>query len=280
MPSADIKNKAGSNDKELREKMSKVKHKIVVMSGKGGVGKSTVSVNVAMSLSLRGYRVGLMDVDIHGPDIPKLLNIENETITGDGKGMFPVTVSENLKVMSMGFLLSGRDAAVIWRGPVKMGAIRQFLEDVYWGELDFLIIDLPPGTGDEPLSIAQLLPDCDGALIVTTPQDVALLDSRKAVTFSRTLKMNVIGIVENMSGFICPHCHERTDLFKVGGGEKAAIELGVPFLARIPLDPEIVKTSDSGNPIICTQNGSESVESFNNLVDKIEEYVDGKKVKT
>jgi Mrp family chromosome partitioning ATPase len=272
-------NTSTNEDSQIAENMSKIKHTIVIMSGKGGVGKSTVATNLAFALSMRGAQVGLLDVDIHGPNIPKMLNIESETVSGDGKGIFPVIVSPNLKVMSMGFLLSGRDAAIIWRGPVKMGVIKQFLGEVYWGDLDYLIIDLPPGTGDEPLSIAQLIPDCDGTLIVTTPQEVALLDSRKAVTFARTLNIPVIGIVENMSGFVCPHCNRSTDLFKVGGGEKAAREIDVPFLGRIPLDPEIVQTGDSGKPFIGIHNGSESEKAFNDLVNKIEEYVDLKKVK-
>lgn len=255
------------------ENLQKIRHKIVIMSGKGGVGKSTVAANLAFSLSMNGAEVGLMDVDIHGPDIPKMLGIEDARITGDGKGIFPIDVPPHLKVMSMAFLLSSKDTPVIWRGPVKMGAIRQFLGEVYWGDLDYLIIDLPPGTGDEPLSIAQLIPDTSGAIIVTTPQDVALLDSRKAVTFARTLNMPVLGIIENMSGMVCPHCGKSIDLFKSGGGYKAALEMQVPFLGKVPIDPKIVETGDSGKPFVLEYSKSESAKSFKEIVEKIEKFV-------
>ena len=255
------------------ENLQKIRHKIVVMSGKGGVGKSTVATNLAFSLSMNGADVGLLDVDIHGPDIPKMLGIEDAKITGDDKGIFPIDVPPHLKVMSMAFLLSSRDTPVIWRGPVKMGAIRQFLGEVHWGNLDYLIIDLPPGTGDEPLSIAQLIPDTSGAIIVTTPQEVALLDSRKAVTFARTLNMHVIGIIENMSGMVCPHCGKSIELFKSGGGSKAALEMQVPFLGKVPIDPKIVETGDSGRPFVMEYSGSESAKSFKEIVEKIERFV-------
>lgn len=255
------------------ENLQKIKHKIVVMSGKGGVGKSTVAANLAFSLSMNGAEVGLLDVDIHGPNIPKMLGIEDERVTGDEKGILPILVPPHLKVMSMGFLLSTKDTPVIWRGPVKMGAIRQFLGEVHWGDLDYLIIDLPPGTGDEPLSIAQLIPNSSGAIIVTTPQDVALLDSRKAVTFARTLNMPVIGIIENMSGFTCPHCGKTIDLFKTGGGQKAALELQVPFLGKVPMDPKIVETGDSGKPFVLEYSKSESAKVFEEIVKNIEKFV-------
>jgi len=255
------------------ENLQKIRHKIVVMSGKGGVGKSTVAANLAFSLSMSGSDVGLLDVDIHGPNIPKMLGIEDERVTGDEKGILPILVPPHLKVMSMGFLLSTKDTPVIWRGPVKMGAIRQFLGEVHWGDLDYLIIDLPPGTGDEPLSIAQLIPNSSGAIIVTTPQDVALLDSRKAVTFARTLNMPVIGIIENMSGFACPHCGKTIDLFKTGGGQKAALELQVPFLGKVPIDPKIVETGDSGKPFVLEYSKSESAKVFEEIVKNIEKFV-------
>jgi ATP-binding protein involved in chromosome partitioning len=255
------------------ENLQKIRHKIVVMSGKGGVGKSTVAANLAFSLSMNGSDVGLLDVDIHGPNIPKMLGIEDERVTGDDKGILPILVPPHLKVMSMGFLLSTKDTPVIWRGPVKMGAIRQFLGEVHWGDLDYLIIDLPPGTGDEPLSIAQLIPNSSGAIIVTTPQDVALLDSRKAVTFARTLNMPVIGIIENMSGFVCPHCGKGIDLFKTGGGQKAALELQVPFLGKVPIDPKIVETGDSGKPFVLEYSKSDSAKVFEEIVEKIEKFV-------
>ena len=267
--------KSTDDNQKITKNLQKIKHKIAVMSGKGGVGKSTVAVNLAYDLSMRGASVGLLDVDLHGPSTLKMLDIENGKIKGDKEGIFPAEVNPHLKVMSMGFFLSGTDTPVIWRGPVKMGAIRQFLEDVHWGDLDYLIIDMPPGTGDEPLSIAQLIPDSTGTVIITTPQDIALLDSRKAVNFAKILKIPIIGIIENMSGFNCPHCDEYIDLFKTGGGEKAARELGVPFLGKIPLDQEIVKCCDDGNPFVASDSKSESTESFKEIVAKIEDFTNG-----
>jgi ATP-binding protein involved in chromosome partitioning len=245
-----------------------IKHRLVVMSGKGGVGKSTVASNLAIALALQGYKVGLVDVDIHGPSIPKMLGLENRRITGEDGGLLPVFAMPNLMVMSIGFLLREDDAPVIWRGPLKMRAIQQFLEDVKWGELDFLIVDLPPGTGDEPLSIAQLMPESD-AIIVTTPQDVALLSVRKSINFAKTLKMKIVGIVENMSGLVCPHCGKKINLFKTGGGEKAARDLSIPFLGRIPIDPKIVEEGDKGIPFILASNDSPVTKAFNQIVQRI-----------
>ena len=257
------------------DSLSGVKHKILVLSGKGGVGKSTVAANIAMTFAMRGLDVGLLDVDIHGPDIPLMLGIEDMRLGGNGEKISPVIVSPNLRVVSMGFLLANRDTPIIWRGPLKMKAIQQFLFDVEWGALDFLIMDLPPGTGDEPLSIAQMLPEVDGAVIVTTPQEVALLDSRKAVNFVKTLKMPVIGIIENMSGFTCPECGHEVHLFKTGGGEKAASELGVPFLGRIPIDPKIVDTGDKGAPVVMLDQGSPGSIAFASIVRNIEKQIEG-----
>lgn len=233
----------------LKLKLFHIKHRIMVMSGKGGVGKSTVATNLAVTLSLEGFEVGLLDADIHGPNIPKMLGIESGMVGGSNKGMTPVEVFPNLKVISMAFFIGDRDNPVVWRGPLKHSAISQFLGEVEWGHLDFLIIDLPPGTGDEPLSVAHLIKEVDGAIVVTTPQDVALLDSRKAVTFSRILGIPVIGIVENMSGLICPHCQKEILLFKTGGGEKAAREMRVPFLGRVPIDPQMVSDCDRGDAL-------------------------------
>ena len=266
-------NKPINDNHKITENLKKIKHKIMVISGKGGVGKSTVAVNLAYDLSNQGMDVGLLDVDLHGPSTLKMLNIENVEVKGDTNGIFPVEVTPHLKVMSMGLFLTDADTPVIWRGPVKMGAIRQFLEEVHWGNLDYLIIDLPPGTGDEPLSVAQLIPDIDGTVIVTTPQDIALLDSNKAVNFAKTIKIPVIGIIENMSGFTCPHCGESIDLFKVGGGENAARDLSVPFLGRIPLDQKIVEDCDNGSPFVASGNKSESTESFKGIVTKIKDFV-------
>jgi ATP-binding protein involved in chromosome partitioning len=255
-------------------KLDNVKHKIVVMSGKGGVGKSTVAVNLSIAVSMCGVEVGLMDCDIHGPSIPKMLGIEDERLLGsEDEGIQPVIPAPHLKVMSMGFLLSDRDSPVIWRGPLKMTAIRQFLEDVHWGNLGYLIIDLPPGTGDEPLSVAQLLPQIDGAIIVTTPQDVALLSVRKSINFARKLNMPIIGLVENMSEFVCPHCGKSTHIFKTGGGQKACKDLGVPFLGSIPIDTKIVECGDSGKPFVLEHGDTPSAKAFNQIVDRIEEYI-------
>ena len=216
---------------QIRHRMSQIKHKILVLSGKGGVGKSTVAANMAVSLSLTGKNVGLLDIDIHGPSIPKILNLEDKKLMALGDAIMPVPVSANLVVMSIGFMLQDRDNPVIWRGPMKYQMIKQFLKDVQWGRLDYLIIDSPPGTGDEPLSVIQLLEKPDGAVIVTTPQQLALSDVRKGVSFCRSLNLPVIGVIENMSGFICPKCRGKTDIFKSGGGENMALEMNIPFLA-------------------------------------------------
>jgi len=230
-----------------------VKHVILVLSGKGGVGKSTVAANLAIAISNQGYQTGLIDLDIHGPNIPKMLGIEDEKLnSADGKTIEPVHLTGTLSVVSMAFLLPEKSSPVIWRGPMKMTAIKQFLEDVNWGEMDYLVADLPPGTGDEALTIAQLAPNIAGAVIVTTPQEVAVLDSTKSVKFAEKIGLKVLGIVENMSGMVCPHCGETIDLFGKGGGEKAAKELNVPFLGSIPIDPEMRKAGDEGRPfIIC-----------------------------
>jgi Mrp family chromosome partitioning ATPase len=267
-----------AQDRRVKKNLENIKNIIVVMSGKGGVGKSTVATNLAFSLSQHGYEVGIMDVDINGPDIAKMLGIEDERLVPVDGGIAPVVVPPHLKVVSMAFLLKDRDTPVIWRGPLKMSAINQFIGDVKWGELDYLIIDLPPGTGDEPLSIAQLIPG-GYALIVTTPQDVALLDSRKAVNFAKTLKMPILGILENMSGLTCPHCNKEIDLFKTGGGSQAAKDLAVPFLGSIPIDPKIVETGDSGQPFILKYSKSKSAKKFNDIIQKVENIVNNKKNK-
>ena len=233
----------------LQERLQKIKHKIIVLSGKGGVGKSTVAVNLAAALSAAGQQVGLLDVDIHGPSIPKMLHLEHTKVQATTEGILPVE-KEGLKVMSIGLLLRNPDDAVIWRGPMKMGVIEQFLKDVDWGELDYLIIDSPPGTGDEPLSVCQLVKDPDGAVIVTTPQDVATSDVRRSITFCRQLGLPVLGVIENMSGFVCPKCGEVTNIFKTGGGERMAHDMNVPFLGRIPLDPAIDDAGDDGRPFV------------------------------
>jgi Mrp family chromosome partitioning ATPase len=262
----------------LKSKLSHISHRIMVMSGKGGVGKSTVATNLAVSLSLDGLDVGLLDADIHGPNIPKMLGIESRHVIGSGMGMIPVEVFPNLKVISMAFFIGDRDNPVVWRGPIKHNAISQFLGEVEWGNLDFLVVDLPPGTGDEPLSVAHLIKNVSGSIIVTTPQDVALLDSRKAVTFSGILGIPVIGIVENMSGLICPYCHKEISLFKTGGGEKAARDMRVPFLGRIPIDPEMVTDCDRGMPFVMAHPNSEAAKAFKEIADICKEYVGFKEI--
>lgn len=230
-----------------------VKHTIMVMSGKGGVGKSTISVNLAVSLAKK-YRVGLIDADINGPDDPKMLGVSLEKVEANEQGILPVKTKYGVDVISMGFLLPSEDTAVIWRGALRHKALQQFLEDVVWGEKDFVIMDMPPGTGDEALSVAQIVPQVEGVVIVVTPQDVALLDARKAINFASQMKIRVLGIVENMSGFVCPHCGETVNIFKRGGGEEAAKKYNVPFLGRIPLYPEIVDNSDNGIPSVSQEN--------------------------
>jgi ATP-binding protein involved in chromosome partitioning len=235
--------------RQLQSRLCRIRHKVMVLSGKGGVGKSTVAVNLATALMMSGKRVGLLDVDIHGPSIPTMLGLEGETIRGGEEGLLPVELGE-MKVMSVGFLLRNQDDAVIWRGPLKMGIIKQFLKDVEWGELDFLIVDSPPGTGDEPLSVCQLIERLDGAVIVTTPQRVAAVDVRKSITFCRQLGVPVLGVVENMSGFVCPKCGEVTQILCSGGGRRIAEDMGVPFLGAIPIDPKIAEACDSGRAFI------------------------------
>ncbi len=257
----------GNADNELRERMGKIKHKILVLSGKGGVGKSTVAANVACSLAVKGFQTGLLDVDFHGPSIPTLLNLEGRPVYSGPAGLMPVEYNRGLKVMSMGFLLKNPDDAVIWRGPLKMQVMKQLLEEVMWGDLDYLIMDFPPGTGDEPLSIAQLIPDVDGAIIVTTPQNLSLNDVRKSIHFCHQVKIPVLGVIENMSGFICPHCQGVIDVFKKGGGETMAERMGVPFLGRIPMDPDIVEASDAGVPFMGTQPVSKVSVAFDGMVD-------------
>jgi ATP-binding protein involved in chromosome partitioning len=245
------------------------------MSGKGGVGKSTVAANLATSLSLEGYAVGVLDVDIHGPNIPKILGVENRLLVGDdGGNIKPVEAAAKLKVISVGNLLENKDQPVIWRGPMKHSMIRHFLRDVNWGVLDFLIVDLPPGTGDEPLSIAQIIKQAHTntppyAIVVTTPQDVALLDSRKSVEFSRALNLRLLGIIENMSSMSCPHCGKPIDLFKTGGGERAAKDLKVPFLGAIPVDPVIVQDTDNGIPFVLADRDNEVNRAFKKIVTKV-----------
>jgi len=243
----------------------------MVLSGKGGVGKTTVAVNLASALA-HGHRVGLLDADLHGPNVPKMLGLEGATLRVQNNKILPAVTPDNLLVVSLEFALPSADAPVIWRGPLKMKAIQQFVEDVDWGELDLLVVDLPPGTGDEPLSVAQLLALVDGALIVTTPQEVALLDARKALNFSRQVGVRKIGVVENMSGLKCPHCGREIALFGQGGAEKMAQEEGIAFLGRIPIFPEIVAAGDSGRVL---DFGGEAREVFLRLAERVWNFLEG-----
>jgi Mrp family chromosome partitioning ATPase/predicted Fe-Mo cluster-binding NifX family protein len=253
------------HEQQLQERLHRIRHKILVMSGKGGVGKSTVAANLAISLSLSGKRVGLLDVDIHGPSIPKMLHLDAANVHMEDGAIQPV-IHAGVKVMSVGFLLKDRDDAVIWRGPMKASVIKQFLTDVDWGDLDYLIIDSPPGTGDEPLSVVQLAEPVDGAVVVTTPQDVATADVRKSIKFCKQLQLPVLGVVENMSGFVCPKCGEVTDIFKTGGGEKMASEMKVPFLGRIPIDPAVGQACDAGTPFVYHHSRTETAKAFERVI--------------
>jgi len=246
----------------LRRRMQDIGRKLLVLSGKGGVGKSTVAANLAAAMASTGKKTGLLDVDVHGPSIPKLLGLEGRQVHVTPEGILPINVGRNLSVMSIGLLLDGPDAPVIWRGPRKYGVIRQFLKDVAWGRLDYLIIDSPPGTGDEPLSAAQLVGDSARAVIVTTPQDLSISDVRRCVSFCRALSLPIVGIVENMSGFVCPHCGKRTDLFKTGGGRALADELGLALLGEIPVAPEIVASGDAGIPFSTRSDDSPAAQAF------------------
>ena len=253
---------------QLQSRLCRIRHKIVVLSGKGGVGKSTVAVNLAAALQLAHKRVGLLDTDLHGPSVPTMLGLEGRNPQANLDGMLPIEWA-GLKVMSLGFLLPNQDEAVIWRGPLKMSAIKQFLQDVVWGDLDYLIIDSPPGTGDEPLSVCQLIGKLDGAVIVTTPQKVAAVDVRKSISFCRALNVPVLGVVENMSGFVCPKCGEVTPILRTGGGQTLASEMQVPFLGSIPLDPKIAEASDNGLAFVRSFAASPTAEIMHKILEPI-----------
>jgi ATP-binding protein involved in chromosome partitioning len=257
----------------LRYRMKQVKHKLAVISGKGGVGKSTVTVNLAAAFALHGKRVGILDADIHGPSVPRLLGLTGQQVKVGPPGAFPVTGPLGMKVVSIDFFLPEEKTPTIWRGPLKMTAIRQFMSDVVWGELDVLFIDLPPGTGDEPLSVAQLLPDIDGVIIVTMPSELSRAVVKKAITFAERLGMPIIGVVENMSGYVCPSCGEKIDIFRSGGGKKMAEETGVSFLGSIPIDPKIGVDSDKGVPFVMAHSDSLGAKAFVGIVKKVEAYL-------
>ncbi len=257
----------------VRENMKGIKHKIVILSGKGGVGKTTVATNLAMSFASRGMKTGILDVDIYGPNVPKLLGLQGRHPTAEGEKINPVPGPMDLKVMSMGFLLQNPDDAVAWRGPLVAKVIGQFLGDVSWGELDLLVVDLPPGTGDEILSILQQIPDIDGVIIVSTPQEVAVLDARRAIRLVGKMGAPVLGVIENMAEFVCPNCGSVHELFGKGVVKQAAEELGVPYLGRLPFDPRIVSMSDEGTPFIIAQPESNAGRSFTEVVERINERI-------
>ncbi len=254
----------------MKTSLKKIKNKLFVLSGKGGVGKSSVSANLAVSLAKKGFKTGLMDVDLHGPSIAQMFGITGllDMASEEKQLLAPMKVMDNLSVVTIQALMQDKDQAVIWRGPAKTGMINQFIANVDWGELDFLVIDAPPGTGDEPISVAQAIPDAQG-IIVTTPQEVALADIRKSISFCKTVKLKTLGIVENMSSFKCPHCNKPIDLFSNGGGKATAEQFGLNFLGSIPFDLDVVRSGDKGEPLLTNKNDSEFAKNFENIVENI-----------
>ena len=261
-----------AQDAAVEGSLKKIRNKFIVMSGKGGVGKTSVSVNLAIALAEKGFKVGIMDVDLHGPDVPRMLGLKGMLDLNQSQKLNPMSYSENLKAVSIESLSPEKDNAIIWRGPIKHSAIRQFVGDVEWGDLDFLIIDAPPGTGDEPLTVAQTISDAQ-AIIVTTPQEVALADIRKSISFCRTVKMELYGLIENMSGFICPHCDKKIELFGYGGGEKTAAAASIMFLGRIPFDQNVVSCGDSGTSYLKAYADSPVAKAFDEIADKMSKLV-------
>src|SRR5262249_50259138 len=243
-----------------------VKTIVAVASGKGGVGKSTIAVNLALASAANGLRIGLLDADIYGPSMPRMMGISGKPTSRDGRALEPMR-NYGVKCMSMGFLVP-EETPMIWRGPMVMSAIQQMLRDVEWGDLDILVVDLPPGTGDAQLTMAQQVP-LSGAVIVSTPQDIALLDARKGLNMFRKVDVPVLGIVENMSYFLCPHCGERSEIFSHGGARKEAERLGTDFLGEVPLDIAIRETSDGGNPIVVSSPDSAHAKLFRAMAERI-----------
>jgi len=257
-------------DLTIQSSLEKIRHKLMVMSGKGGVGKSTIAANLAVTLSNRGLKVGLMDIDLHGPSIAGMMGLSGLLDVVDGKFAQPKAFSENLKVVSMASLMQDENQAIIWRGPAKIGAIRQFISDVKWDSLDYLVIDSPPGTGDEPLTVAQIIPDAR-AIVVTTSQEISLADVRKSISFCRHVNMQVLGVIDNLGTFTCPHCGQPVDLFKKGGGKATAKLMSVPFLGTVPFYQDVVKACDEGRPVMSRQGDSDFHRAFEAVVDKIVE---------
>jgi ATP-binding protein involved in chromosome partitioning len=258
----------------IKEKISQIKHKIAVISGKGGVGKTLVTINLATALAKNGKKVGVFDADLTGPCVPKMLGLKGMRLQSGPAGIGPAEGSLGIKVVSMDFLLPSDESPVVWRGPLKMGAIRQFLGEVAWGPLDYLLVDLPPGTGDESLSILQLLPEMDGVVIVTIPSEVSQAVVKKAITFAREMKVPILGIVENMAGMICPHCGEMIEVFSSGGGARVSDEMGVDLLGSIPMDPRIAADSDSGTPFVVSHPNSPAAKVFSDIVAEIQKRVE------
>lgn len=252
----------------IKEQLDRVRHKLLIMSGKGGVGKSSVAVYLSLSLARLGLKVGLLDVDLHGPSVPRMLGLKGLFGISDDKRLIPHSYNDRLRVISIEGLLEDRDSAVIWRGPIKHGVIKQFISDVKWGELDFLIIDSPPGTGDEPLSVAQTIQDAQ-AVIVTTPQEIALADVRKSINFCRQVNMPILGLVENMNGFICPHCNTETPIFGKGGGEKTAEQMQVRLLGSLPFDPRVGQAADVGKSVMESAEDGPFLNALNRLTTEI-----------
>lgn len=261
-----------AEEKAIASHMERIGRKILIMSGKGGVGKTTVTINLANALVDSGHSVGILDTDLHGPNVAKMLGCEDGQLVSEdgGKTFLPYEVRKNLKVMSLAFAV-GEGEPVVWRGPMKGAAIRQFLSECDWGTLDYLLIDSPPGTGDEQLSVCQAIREMTGAIIVTTPQSVAILDARRSVSFARALKVAILGIIENMSGLICPHCGEEIDLFGRGGGKKLADEMRVPFLGSIPIELPVRQDEDEGRNVLLDRPESQASRAFREIAGTINE---------
>jgi Mrp family chromosome partitioning ATPase len=267
-------NQHKKQQEKIKNNLAKIKNKLVVIGGKGGVGKTTVAVNLAYALADKGKKVGILDVDMHGPNVAKMLGLDKERLVQSDLGIEPIAVLPNFKVISIALILKQQDQPIIWRGPLKMATISQFLADVNWGNLDYLIIDSPPGTGDEPLSVCQLISDINAAIVVTTPQQVAILDTRKSINFAKALKVPIAGVIENMSGFVCPHCQQEIDIFGKGAGAKAAESLEVPFLGGIPLETAIVSAGDSGRPFLQqVKDNNKTRESIFKIIDNINKFL-------
>ncbi|MDD3178809.1 MAG: Mrp/NBP35 family ATP-binding protein [Opitutaceae bacterium] len=259
-----------AGDPVLQARMRGIRRRLFVLSGKGGVGKSTVAVNLAVALARRGRRVGLLDVDVHGPSVSTMLRVPDTRVLSDENGLLvPVPAGEHLKVMSLGFLAANSNDAIVWRGPRKFSVIGQLLRDVQWGELDELVVDCPPGTGDEPLAVVQQAGTPAAAVVVTTPQQVAVADVRRCLTFCRLVGLPIAGLIENMSGYVCPHCGQTVDLYGCGGGEGLSRETGVPLLGRIPFDSAIVCGGDAGAPFVAEDTDTASTRAFYDIVDKL-----------